>query len=53
LWTNYYVGLGSYASLAMGVDAGGNLIVTGVAPDWNVNTADYATLAYSSAGVAL
>ncbi|HRZ58705.1 MAG TPA: hypothetical protein P5525_24965, partial [Candidatus Paceibacterota bacterium] len=54
LWTNYYNGpANSYdASFAMAVDASGNVIVTGGSTGSGFYQ-DYATIAYSNAGVPL
>src|SRR5258707_567269 len=55
LWTNRYNGPGSgpdYA-FAMAVDSSGNVIVTGRSYGGTNTDYDYATIKYSSAGVAL
>ena len=54
IWTNIYAGPGSYEdeSTAIAVDKSGNVFVTG--KSWGVGTGfDFATVAYSSAGVPL
>ena len=53
LWTNRYGGAGSGddRASAIGVDSDGNVFVTG--SSWNGSDLDYATLAYSNAGVPL
>lgn len=54
LWTNYYKHLGSGnddKATALALDDNGNVFVTGYS--WNLGYYDFATLAYSSAGVAL
>ena len=53
LWTNHYNGPadGYDDATAVGVDSSGNVFVTGVS--YNGSSHDYATIAYSSAGVAL
>lgn len=53
LWTNRYngPGNGSDEAVALGVDSGGNVLVTGYS--WNGSNFDYATIKYSGAGVPL
>lgn len=55
LWTNVYAGSGSYHAIPNGiaVDGGGNVYVTGYEITGGGNIADYATVAYSGAGVPL
>lgn len=62
-WTNYYdsfdgacQGIGCYFKdfvKDLAVDSAGNVIVTGYSGDTSVNTRDFATVKYSSAGVPL
>ena len=54
LWTNRYTGITNSGGLefAVAVDGGGNVFVTGYSPGIGPPP-DYATVAYSSAGVAL
>jgi hypothetical protein len=52
LWTNLYSGLGLYnVAQAIAVDSNGNVFVTGWSDD--SSAIDYATIAYSGAGVPL
>ena len=56
LWTNRYAGPANFSGLAnaIAVDAGGNVFVTGSATSiFGSAAADYATVAYSAAGVPL
>jgi len=53
LCTNRYDGGGSDSAIAMAVDSSGNVIVTGYSHGGTNSFYDYATIAYSSAGVAL
>lgn len=53
LWTNRYHGSGNYSEpSAIAVDGSGNVFVTGTSAD-DLFALDYATLAYSGAGVPL
>ena len=55
LWTNWYNKPGAFHSVAnaIAVDRNGNVFVTGVSLQNSNYDADYATIAYSGAGVAL
>jgi uncharacterized delta-60 repeat protein len=57
LWTNFYNGPGnsSDCAVAVEVDPGGNVIVTGSSPSSNISPLDddFATIKYSNAGVPL
>ena len=55
LWTNLYDGPTNSddEALAMAVDGSGNVYVTGISSGANYPVYDYATIAYSSAGVPL
>jgi len=53
LWTNRYDGGGHDFATALAVDSSGNVFVTGHSHGGTNTLNDYATIAYSSAGVAL
>jgi hypothetical protein len=57
LWTNYYNGGSAYgnsdSATAVAVDGSGNVVVTGQSYSDDSSSGDYATVAYSNAGVPL